>query len=96
MPQLRMEGFLVTCPLAPNVPHLISGFCSSPRTFGLGFLQTPPHDDALALLLTLGSANTWCKVFHLASYVPCLAHTLELRRGKRASVFPSILQRLVR
>jgi len=54
-----MEGFAVTCPLAPDVPHLISGSCSSPRAFGLGFLQTPPHDDALALLLTFGSANTW-------------------------------------
>jgi len=54
-----MEGFAVTCPLAPDVPHLISGSCSSPRAFGLGFLQTPPHDDALALLLAFGSANTW-------------------------------------
>jgi len=25
----------------------------------LGFLQTPPHDDALALLLAFGSAKTW-------------------------------------
>ena len=38
-------------------------------------LQTPPRDDALALLLTLGSANTWYEDFHLTSYVPCLAHT---------------------
>jgi len=27
------------------------------RMFGLGFLQTPPHGDALALLLTFGSAK---------------------------------------
>ena len=27
---------------------------SSPHTFGLGFLQTPPRDDALALLLPFG------------------------------------------
>ena len=27
---------------------LISGFYSSSRSFGLDFLQTPPHDDALA------------------------------------------------
>jgi hypothetical protein len=38
-----MEDFTVTCPLVPGVPHLISGSCSSPRAFGLGFLQTPPH-----------------------------------------------------
>jgi len=25
----------------------------------LGFLQTPPRDDALALLLAFGSAKTW-------------------------------------
>ncbi|EAW8016990.1 CaiF/GrlA family transcriptional regulator [Salmonella enterica subsp. enterica serovar Thompson] len=28
---------------------LISGFCSSGHGFALRFLQTPPHDDALAL-----------------------------------------------
>jgi len=52
----QIEDFAVTCPLVPNVPHLISGFCSSPRSFGLGFLQTPFRDDALALLLAFGSA----------------------------------------
>jgi hypothetical protein len=31
----RMEGFAVTCPLAPSVPHLVSGSCSSPRAFAL-------------------------------------------------------------
>ena len=81
-----MEDFVVTpacacphadrCPLVPDVPHLRSGSCSSPCIFGLGFLQTPPHDDALALLLTLSSANTWYRDFHPASHVPCLAHTL--------------------
>jgi len=58
-PKPQMEGFAVTCPLAPDASRLISGFCSSPRSFGLGFLQTPPHDDALALLLAFGSAKTW-------------------------------------
>jgi len=52
-----MEDFAVTCPLVPSAPHLISGFCSSPRSFGLGFLQTTPHGVALALLLAFGSAN---------------------------------------
>ena len=52
------EGFAVTCPLAPDASRIISGFCSSPRSFGLGFLQTPPHDDALTLLLAFGFANT--------------------------------------
>ena len=51
--------------------------CLDTELVEVDFLQTPPHDDALVLLLTLGSANIWCKVFHLASYVPCLAHTLN-------------------
>ena len=72
---LRMEDFVVTCPLVPGVPHLKSGSCMSPRAFGLNFLQTPPRDDALALLLAFGSANTWREDFHLASSVPCPAHT---------------------
>ena len=55
-PTPQMEDFTVTCPLVPNASRLISGFCSSPRSFGLGFLQTPPRSDALALLLAFGSA----------------------------------------
>ena len=65
-PQPQMEGFAITCPLAPDASRLISGFsrqggsrCSSPRSFGLDFLQTPLRDDALALLLAFGSAKSW-------------------------------------
>ncbi len=54
-----------------------AGSCSSPRNFGLDFLQTPPHDDALVLLLAFGSAITWQEDFHLSSFVPCPAHTNE-------------------
>ncbi len=79
-----MEDFVVTCQLVPGVPHLISGSCTSPRIFGLGFLQTPPRDDALALLLTLGSANTWYRDFHPASHMPCLAHTVVISCGDSA------------
>ncbi len=74
-----MEGFAVTCPLAPDASRLISGFCSSPRSFGLSFLQTPPRDDALALLPAFGSAKTWPQDFHLRSNVPCPAHTIDMR-----------------
>ena len=77
--QSRMEGFAVTCPLAPNVPHLLSGSCSSPRAFGLGFLQTSSRDGALALLLAFGSTNTWREDFHLTSSVPCPAHTAGVK-----------------
>ena len=41
-------GFAKPGPLAQR-SRLISGFCSSARTFAPRFLQTPPHDDALAL-----------------------------------------------
>mgnify|MGYP003565081590 CR=1 FL=1 len=75
---------MVTCPLVPSVPHLISGSCSSPRAFGLGFLQTQPHGYALALLLTFGPTNTWCGDLHPTSSVPCLAHVkLTGSEGRR-------------
>ena len=80
-----MEGFAVTCQLAPGVPHLLSGSCSSPRTFGWGFLQTTPRDDALALLLAFGSAETWHGDFHPISSVPCPAHTPEISGGRKPS-----------
>jgi hypothetical protein len=77
----RMEDFAVTCPLVPGVPHLVSGSCASPRIFGLGFLQTPPRGDALALLLAFGCANIWHGDLHLASSVPCPAHTPGMSRA---------------
>ena len=77
----RMEDFTVTCPLVPDVPHLVSGSCSSPRLIGLGFLQTPPRGDALALLLAFGSASTWRWDLHPTSSVPCLAHTPGMSRA---------------
>jgi hypothetical protein len=80
----RMEGFVVPCPLAPGVSHLLSDSCSSPRAFGLGFLQTPPHDEALALLLAFGSAKTWHGDSHPISSVPCPAHTSPIRRAGTA------------
>src|SRR5438309_8577637 len=70
-----MEDFVVTCQLVPSVSHLRSGSCTSPRTFGLGFLQTPPHGDALALLLAFGSSYTWLGDLHPDSSAPCPAHT---------------------
>ena len=76
---------MVTCPLAPGMPHLISGSCSSPRTFALDFLWTSPRDDALVLSLAFGSAKTWPGDSHPGSYVPCPAHTLRITRGRKPS-----------
>ena len=84
-----MEDFAVTCPLVPNVPHLISGSCSSPRAFALSFLQTPSHDDALALLLAFGSSYTWHRDLHPTSSVPCPAHTFELTGWTPQAASPS-------
>jgi hypothetical protein len=78
-----MEDFVVTCQLVPCTSHLISGSCSSPRAFGLDFLQTSPHDDALALLLAFGSVYTWREVSHLASSVPCPAHTARVSGARQ-------------
>src|ERR1035437_3111555 len=90
-----MEGFAVTCPLAPDASRLISGFCSSPRSFGLDFLQTPPRDDALALLLAFGSAKTWQSDFHRLSNAPCPAHTWKFAaRRARQSNEPGICRRV--
>jgi hypothetical protein len=84
----------VTCPLVPNVPHLRSGSCTSPRAFGLGFLQTPPRGDALALLLAFGSSYTWHRDLHPISSASCLAwHT---RPGSAAPAFGRRLQSAVR
>ena len=79
-----MEGFAVTCPLAPDAPRLVSGFCSSPRDFALDFLQTPPRGDALALRLTFGSAYTWYRDLHPTRFVPCPAHTPGFSGGALA------------
>ena len=70
-----MEGFAVTCPLAPDASRLISDSCSSSRSFGFDFLQTLPRGNALAVSLAFGSAKTWLSDFHRHSYVSCLAHT---------------------
>ena len=45
---LMEMGFAKPGPLAQR-SRLISGFCPSAHTFAPRFLQTPPHDDALAL-----------------------------------------------
>lgn len=46
-PLMEMR-FAVSCPLARR-SRLVSGSCSSARAFAPRFLQTPPHDDALAV-----------------------------------------------
>ena len=63
--------------LIPNVPHLVSGSHASPLTFAPRVLQTPPHDDALALPLSFGSTHTWTADFHPQAR-QCARHTRKL------------------
>src|SRR5713226_4796630 len=70
-----MEDLVVACPLVPNVPHLVSGSCSSPRPFAPRFLQTPPHGDALALHLSFGSTSAWTG----DSHPPAVRHARHTR-----------------
>jgi hypothetical protein len=86
--QPQREGFAVTCPLAPDASRLLSDFCSSPRSFGFGHRKTPPRDDALAVSLAFGSANTWLPDFHRHRYVPCPAHTSAVSRVPLAARRP--------
>jgi hypothetical protein len=86
---LWMEGFAVACPLAPTVPHLLSGSCASPRTFVSRFLQTPPREDARALPLSFGSTYPWTGDVHPPSMTACTAHTPGVsRRWKRSAAHP--------
>src|SRR5713226_7638968 len=77
-----MEDLVVACPLVPDVPHLRSGSCSSPRPFAPRFLQTSPHGDAFALPLSFGSTHTWTGDFH----PPALRHARHTRLSSAAAV----------
>jgi hypothetical protein len=74
---VRMEDFAVTYQILPGESHLLSSSCSSPASFGLGFLHTPPHGTALPCLLAFGCVNTQREGFRLASSVPSLGHTTK-------------------
>ena len=55
----------------------------------IGLPPGPPRDETLALLLTLGSTNTWYGDSHPVSYVPCPAHTMAIS-CKRAYMHRSL------
>jgi hypothetical protein len=84
---LWREDLGVACPLVPNVPHLISGSCSSPRTCAPRFLQTPPHGDALALRLSFGSTFTWTGDSHPLA----VRHARHTRERSLATARPYLL-----
>lgn len=67
----QIEDFSVTCPLVPNASRLISGSRPSPRRYSSRCFQTSPHDDALAVCLSFGSASLeWGLAPHTSRVMP--------------------------
>ena len=62
-------------PTRPGCPTPRIRFLFVAPHLRIGLPPGPPRDGTLALLLTLGSANTWYRDLHPISYVPCPAHT---------------------
>ena len=58
--------------------RLIYDSCSSGQHFACGFLQTVPHETALAVRLMVPAAGP-IEDFHLQVSVPCRAH--KKKRG---------------
>ena len=68
-----LRGHVPTRP-GCTTPHIRFLFVAPHLWIGLP--PGPPRDGTLALLLTLGSTNTWYGDSHPVSYVPCPAHTI--------------------
>ena len=56
--------FAVSCPLVRHW-RLISGFCSSTRTFDPCFLQTPPRGGSPCIITSPSPPSGWAEDFHL-------------------------------
>ena len=81
---MRMGDFAVTGPLVPGGPTPPLRFLCVASRVWIGLppaFGTPPHGEALALLLAFGSANTWRGDLHPAGSVSCLAHVCVDRRA---------------
>ena len=61
-PLMEMD-FAVSCPLVRRW-RLISGFCSSTRTFVPCFLQTPPRDGSPCIITSPSPPSGWAGDFH--------------------------------
>ena len=55
---LRMEDFVVTCPLAPDVPHLLSGSCYPDQVRGRRLPFSLASGELLALSLRISFGLT--------------------------------------
>ena len=66
-PDLRFASlmdmdFATSCPLVRRW-RLVSGFCSSARTFAPRFLQTPPRGDSPCVLANPSPPSGWVETF---------------------------------
>src|SRR5437764_1879671 len=86
-PLMDMD-FAIRCPLVRRL-RLVSGFCSSARTFAPRFLQTPPRGDSPCASLTLHLHQVGQRTFtsELLS-MPGTQRTRSRGRGARVAVGP--------
>jgi hypothetical protein len=102
---IRASGFLAP---SPRGGRLICASCSSGRHFACSFLQTPSHDDALAVRLTVPITrareglpppslrpDTNSVKSCPRTYAPCLAHQEKGRRNRCRPFIPSPRRRQV-
>ena len=70
------------CPGSASYPVLVH----RPAIWSWAHRSTPPRDDALALWLTFGSADTWYRDLHPAGFVPCTAHNRDRKEPRGPSL----------
>jgi len=70
----RFTGLCCVVPTRPREVSLLCRSCSSPRNAVAGFLQPPPHGDALALPLSFASTSL-DRGLSPPSIETCPAHT---------------------
>jgi hypothetical protein len=100
----RLEDFPVTGPLVPGGPTPPLRFLCVAPPLWMGLPPDPTARWRPCLCLAFGCANTWRQDVHLASAVPCPAHTPKLSSGgapdslkSQKPIMPRrLLQRFVR
>src|SRR5262245_36397713 len=84
--------FAVSCPLVRHW-RLISGFCSSTRTFDPFFLQTPPRGGSPCIITRPSPPSGWPEDFHLQTAEHARHTTNPLaRRTLRVGVLETLLR----
>src|SRR3984893_8127769 len=83
-PLMEMD-FAVSCPLVRRW-RLISGICSSTRTFVPCFLQTPPHGGSPCIITSPSPPSGWAEDFHLQT-AEHAQHTTIAERSASGKAF---------